>query len=45
MNKIADGFFNIQNLLSSSGEERGPFINVFIQECELMKVLCEIIKR
>ncbi len=45
MNRIADGFFNIQNLLSASGEERGPFINVFIQECELMKSLCDIIKR
>lgn len=45
MNKIADGFFNIPNLLSQSGEERGPFINVFIQECELMKFLCEIIKK
>jgi hypothetical protein len=45
MNKIADGFFNIQALLTASGEERGPFINVFIQECELMKILCEIIRK
>jgi len=45
MNKIADGFFNIQNLLQASGEDRGPFANVFIQECELMKNLCDLIKK
>lgn len=45
MNKIADGFFNIQSLTNNSAEERGPFINVFIQECELMRNLCEMIKK
>jgi len=45
MNKIADGFFNIPNLLQASGEDRGPFANVFIQECELMKNLCNMIKK
>ena len=45
MNKIADGFFNVQNLLQASGEDRGPFANVFIQECELMRNLCDLVKK
>jgi dynein heavy chain len=43
--KITDGVFNIIALLNNTGEDRDPFKNVFIQECEQMKNLCEMIKK
>lgn len=44
--KSGDGSsFNIAGLLNASGEERTPSQNVFIQECEQMKNLCDLIKR
>jgi len=41
----SDGLFNIQNMLNMTGEDRNPFQNVFIQECEQMKNLCDLIKK
>jgi dynein heavy chain len=43
-NKIAETF-NIQSLLNAAGEDRDPFKNVFIQECEQMKTLMDLIKK
>lgn len=43
--KIQDGLFNIAALLNNTGEDRDPFKNVFIQECEQMRSLCDLIRR
>jgi hypothetical protein len=39
-----DGLFRLDEF-DNLNEERTPFINVFIQELEQMKILCDIVKK
>lgn len=43
--KSNDGLFNIEAIKAALTHDKTPYQNVFIQECEQMRNLCELIKR
>jgi len=45
MERVKDIAYNLEELASSVAGERGPYQNVFIQECERMNALCFEIMR
>jgi dynein heavy chain len=44
-NAAADGIIDISRLLGDLGDEKTPFQNVFLQECEQLSLLCSLVKK